>query len=578
MKYLFVTLLCVMIVATVITIIRSPDMQSDIPVLYWVTDANPARLRQIDVFHKWLIKNGHFDERTLTTMQDVEKFRNFKLMPNIKDAIVSFQPEAAKVWDGTIGESDLPMTVKIPKFELRVDSANKDISKQIVQGVSGVAGDIMDVSDSDIPFFVNVGLLEDVTEEGIESGFDPSHTWQSIRAAMTVTDDHGNERQYAYPCNVYIAAAWVNKDVFREYGFEPPPIQWTFEEFEEYGKRFMEAANKGKSYNDIFFYSSVTLEEMLRSKGHSIFNETLTECTYDDPRSINVLKTLHRWKYKDNILPTDTDIKSFSSDTGYGGVQMQLFNSGNFAMLRLGRYGLIQFRIFNEDRARAGRGLLDLGFSESPHGGFRNAVAGARAGTVYAGGKHKDLAILFLAYLASEDYNLLIVDDADSLPPNPAYAELEEFRHPSKYPNEWEVHQPWADLDEIGICRSFSPYVLYRVAMNEINSMTQHYDTGQMSVEEAVKEAARRVNAEIQRTLKERPHLRARYETALERQAKIDEMVAVWKQIEQLESEGRQVPSELRDKAQKIPLSWIDNVFYRVYYAKKGWAQEHVTE
>ena len=70
--------------------------------------------------------------------------------------------------------------------------------------------------------------------------------------------------------------------------------------------------------------------------------------------------------------------------------------------------------------------------------------------------------------------------------------------------------------------------------------------------QEAADRAAERINEEIQRTLKESPALRKRYE----------ELTALQKKIDQRRSEGK-----------KMPLDWIKNPFYRTYYLKKGWAE-----
>ena len=53
MKRLF--LICFLSLATagMITRLTEPDMGSEVPVIYWATDANPARIEQVDKFHKW---------------------------------------------------------------------------------------------------------------------------------------------------------------------------------------------------------------------------------------------------------------------------------------------------------------------------------------------------------------------------------------------------------------------------------------------------------------------------------------------------------------------------------------------
>jgi ABC-type glycerol-3-phosphate transport system substrate-binding protein len=169
---------------------------------------------------------------------------------------------------------------------------------------------------------------------------------------------------------------------------------------------------------------------MWRSLGLSQYNETLTACTLDDPRTVRVLRLIYKWTYEDHIIPTLAERDSFATDAGYGGSTIQLFNSGNYALFPCCRYGLIQLRNFQKSRREKGQPRLELAVVEPPHGGFPNASTGTRASAVYKGGRHQDLAKYFLAYLASEDYNLNIVRDSDALPPNPKYTRTEAYRRP----------------------------------------------------------------------------------------------------------------------------------------------------
>ena len=62
MKTLFASLFVIMVIASVGTVLTLPDAQTDVPVIYWVTAPNPARIEQIELFHEWLVHNGHTTE------------------------------------------------------------------------------------------------------------------------------------------------------------------------------------------------------------------------------------------------------------------------------------------------------------------------------------------------------------------------------------------------------------------------------------------------------------------------------------------------------------------------------------
>jgi len=486
MKYIFLVAFILLGAVSLASHFASPEVRGTAPVLYWVTDNNPARAEQVRLFRQWL-KEHHY-----------------------------------------------------PDVDLRLDTSNGDLSKKIIQGVSGVGGDIMDTGPTDMPYFVAVGIMADVTDAAKELGFDPSKTYPAIEPQI-VQDG----RQYRFPCNVFATMYWVNRATFEKYGQPIPPKRWDFDTFERLGKAFVAAANPPGARQTVFYTSGVDKNIMLRSLGLDTFNETLTRCTLDDPRYVQVLKRIHKWTYEDHILPTSADVESFATSAGYGGVTLQLFNSGNYGMFASGRYALIQLRQF---------GKLKLAVVEPPNDGFANTITGTRAASVYAGGKHKDLAELFLAFLASKEYNEQIVADADALPPNPKYTETEEFKHPKDYPNEWGCHEPFAEAAKtIAIADSTSPFVLPSVVQRLTKNFYDAYMvSGRLSAKESAEQASRQINTEIERSLQEDPSLRPRYEDACTTQKNIDEYRAAGK---------------------KVPLAWIKNPFYRAYYQAQGWAE-----
>ncbi len=552
MKYLFLIIALLLAVASVGIFASFPDVQTDLPVIYWVTDPNPAREEQVLIFHQWLIRNGHGERVELQSPEDVRAFRMRRLTEPIIEAARTANPDGAKMWDGAnryrpVEQIDLPIELVLPATELRLDSANRDTSKKIIQTISGVGSDIMDMGP--LRYFVSLGVLTDVTERARELGFDTSRTYQAIVPDLTevsfnLQTEEYERRQYAFPCNVYVQLLWSNNATFARYGMEPPPRRWTIEEFERIGKELVTRANPPGERHTVFFSSDVDPITLMRSMGLSVYNETLTRCTLDDPRFADTLALLYKWTYEDRLLPSLEDRQSFDTQSGYGGSVLQLFNMGNYAMVRIGRYGLIQFRRF---------GSMDLSVSEPPHFDFPNTTTGTRCATVYQKSAHPDLALRFLQYLASEDYNMQIVRDADALPPNPKYTDTEAFRRPVDYPNEWGIHEAFSDAArDIAIVNPLSPFVVKRTALRYYFDARGKVMADQASPEEAAADAAAGINAEIDKTLEEQPKLKVRYEEAMQRQKKID---------------------RLREAGQKVPLEWIDNPVLRAYYQYKGWAE-----
>jgi len=539
MKTLFATILVALAAALLLTRLSEPDLRSEVPIIYWVIDPAPVRGEHIRLFELWQVKNGHCTEHRLTTSAEVEAFRQRRWSPVIAAAIREGNEQGGAVLDGTITTDRLPVTIRVPKTEMRLDAASNDMSKKIVQSVSGIAGDVMEVyADGNVQFMAKGGLAADVTEDAKRLGFPPEATYLGLEAAMTY-----NGRQYSFPRNPNTTMYWVNKETFAWFGQPLPPKRWSIEEFEERGKAFVAAANPPGERRKHFFVSGVNWVGLLRTLGVDVFNETMTRCVLDDPRTARAMALVHKWTEEDHLIPTSADRASFATQSGgWGGGPGQLFANGSFAMLASGRYQLMQFRRFEKP--------IQLAVVEPPNGGIPcNGLYSGEA-IVYRGSKHLDLAKLFLAFYASEDYSLQIVRDGDGLPPIPKYTQTEEFLRPAAYTNEWGCHEVLAEnAIEHGVADSFSPFIEYRSGMQCIWMASDGVWVERTTPEDAAHDMTERVNRKIDLTVKDNPRLLAQYEEACKTQER----------IEQYRSEGRPAPR-----------AWVTNPYHRYVYERTG--------
>ena len=492
MRSIFGTVLAVLIGLSVYIMLTQPEQQSARPILYWKTDPNPQRYDQIELFHQWLIDNGHVD--------------------------------------ASGG----------PVVELRVDTANTQST--LIQAVSGVGGDIMDAG---VFAFQSMGVLTDLTEDAQAMGFGTETTYPSVRSLLTA-----DGRQYGYPCNAGSVGLWSNADTFKQYDLEAPPEIWDPDTFERIGKAFVKRANAGRPRQEVFFCQSMAsgwtgprmIAAMHRSLGLDDFNETLTRCTLDDERYIQVLERLHKWTYEDHLFPSAAEEASMASEAGYGGSELSHLQHGKYGMILSGRWCLIRIREFPHQP--------QLSLSRFPQWEFQNMVSHARCATLYAGSDKKEYAKLFFAFLADSSYNRYIVEGADGLPPNPRVALADPgFANPKDHPNEGSVHArelEWTRTISIG--QPFCPYY------KETGGNWKQYGLDMLfndkgTAEEAARETANRINAAIDLTVAKNPRLRERYEADVALQEKID--------------------ARKRD-GRKIPRDWIRNPFHLKYYESKG--------
>lgn len=575
MKALFLTLLVTLLAASVLKLWSMPDVASPVPIIYRVTDANPARDDQIHLFHLWQVEHGHSVSRSIKSEASLKKFfsQQSRLM---RRSLREINPHLQSILDGsTTATIEYPVTIVLPKAEMRIDTANSDITKRIIQGVSGVGGDLLDLNSGQTMWqFQGMGLLTDVTESARRLGFGPEHTYPALLPEITMPAADGSLRQYMFPCNAASLGYVVNLETLRKYGLEAPPTRWTVTDFERIGSEFVKRANHGLARNRFFFAGSVEQNLLRRSFGVDALNETMTACALDDPRAVDAARTFLRWQNDLRLVPSAADRAGFSSDSGYLGQEPQLFNNGNYAMSMTGRYTLIQYRQFNIDRVSRGQPPMQLVAVEPPHAVLPVSTMTTRALSIYAGGKHPELAELFLAFLASEAYNMQIVRDADSLPPNPRYTDRAEYLQPAPDPargiypeTENGLHRPFKQFAEtIGIAASHSPFILTVVVQREVSRAEDAYTNASVDPAAALFSAKRRIDAEITRNLAENPVLQPLFQKKLEQQKRIDELKTA------ITHHLRANPTSPIPPDMQIPVSLLDNPFHRVFLVKQGWA------
>ena len=240
MKYLFALSAAAILLCGLGLHATFPSQQSEVPVLYWTTGLTDVRFDQIDAFERWLV-----EEHGITG------------------------PDGG------------------PPVDMRRDAGNNALSKKLIQSVSGVAGDLMDLRGGDrVRYLQDTGALMDVTEAAKEMGFGPSETYPTITEEFVI-----DGKQYGFPCNVFTRLFWVNIAEFERVGMDPPPARWTTEEFERIGKPTCRKRAKDWRRAATLLRERVDQLQLFRALGGSVFNETLTASTLDETAFIEVART-----------------------------------------------------------------------------------------------------------------------------------------------------------------------------------------------------------------------------------------------------------------------------------------------
>ena len=487
MKRLFLVIFLILSAASLALYWTQPDRISPVPVLYWVTQNDPVKRETIRLFKIWLEDN------------------------------------------------------RLPPVEVKIDNANQDPTKKLAQGLAGVGADLFDIYNTQQELFASSGMLMDVTDQARELGFSSDETYPALREDIMF-----DGRQYGFPRNAAGAATWINTETFARYGIPEPNYRWTWDKFEEIGRKFVTAANPPGTRERKYFMQLVSLVSLRRGLGLSTFNETMTKCILDDPRNAEVMRRYYRWVVELRLVPTLAEQQAMSANSAMAGDGIfYLFAQGRYAMLQLPRWALIRLRV---------QGDLPLRVVEPMNSGYSNTEFSCGMVSVYTGSKHPVEAVRFLQFLASEPFNLLIARSGDSLPPVPKYVHTEEFLHPANHPNEWAAQEVFTRVaPEIGIATARSPFVISGVVYRTDTQIAQSVIAGQLTPEEAGREHAALLNAEIARSIRSNDKLRTRYEDLLKVQQKIDER---------------------RAQGLPVPLAWISNPFHQTYYKAMGWLEE----
>lgn len=478
MKNLFGTILFVLVISSLITWKLLEAGKTERPVLTWQTGICPDRYRQVALFREWMIANGHVD---------------------------------------AAGE---------PLFEVRPEAAGNQST--MIQAVSGMGGDLIDFVP--VENFAPMGVLEDLTGFARENRMDPEHNYPGSADLLCA-----GGRQYAYPRNLAVFSLYQNLDTFARYGVEPPPEEWTPEEFERIGVEFMRKANAGLERRRVFFcaYTFLVLQ-IARSRGADLFNETLTEVKLLRPEFVEALKLQKRWIDELHLMPDAAERASENTRSVIGDPGLAQFVDGTYAMMLCGRYIHMSLR----DTGKKIRTANSL----PPQYSFKNAKLYSSNTALYRGSRYKKEAMIFLKFLASRSYNDLLVATSDGLPPNPAMLENNPaYLAAPDHPWEGRTHAnelKWART--IAYPEPVSPY--YKRNTNPLLGAWERYSNELATAEEALRIEQERANRDIQAYAA--TYCPEEYRNACELQREIEHRLS---------------------KERRIPAAWITNTFLRAW-------------
>ena len=319
--------------------------------------------------------------------------------------------------------------------------------------------------------YMSNDMLLDLTDKIAESDkIDPENYPEDIWGLYTYDDKY-----YAVPKDVDTIALWYNKTMFDEAGLAYPTADWTWDDVSEAAKKLTK--DDGSQYglavrndnNQAGYYN------LVYDNGGYIINEDKTKSGWDDPKTIEAMKTLEGW-IKDGVMPSIETMSENGEDV--------LFQSGKAAMVLQGSWMVAAYR--DNEYTAANCDLVEL--PKNAETGRRASVYNGLGWAAAANGEHTEEAWKLLEYLGSEEAQKkqaeLGVTMSAYKGTSDAWAKSADFN--------LQAYLNMMDDMEI------RPYSKTTVTWeNEDNEILKSVYTGEKTMEEACKEMADQMNEKL---------------------------------------------------------------------------------
>lgn len=319
--------------------------------------------------------------------------------------------------------------------------------------------------------YMSNDMLLDLTDKIAESDkIDPENYPEDIWGLYTYDDKY-----YAVPKDVDTIALWYNKTMFDEAGLAYPTADWTWDDVSEATKKLTK--DDGSQYglavrndnNQAGYYN------LVYDNGGYIINEDKTKSGWDDPKTMEAMKTLEGW-IKDGVMPSIETMSENGEDV--------LFQSGKAAMVLQGSWMVAAYR--DNEYTAANCDLVEL--PKNAETGRRASVYNGLGWAAAANGEHTEEAWKLLEYLGSEEAQKkqaeLGVTMSAYKGTSDAWAKSADFN--------LQAYLNMMDDMEI------RPYSKTTVTWeNEDNEILKSVYTGEKTMEEACKEMADQMNEKL---------------------------------------------------------------------------------
>ncbi len=372
-----------------------------------------------------------------------------------------------------------------PDQTLSLDPNNTGLEKVVVQSIAGVGPDCFDAGEGALSVLIDAGIVEDITDDLARRGIViPRDTWPAVQSIVL-----RDGRAYGVPTNAAADAIFINKKLFAASGEPIPRTPWTWDELIPVAKRLTLRGPDGKAKRFGLLVDFRQWAGFVIQWGGSVFTPDGTRCVVDSPEAIAGVQFLRDLIYVHKVMPSPVEEAAMAAAGGWGSGTITQFGGGTKGAMALGgRWWLCTLRDRNQFPG------LDLTAVESPTHDRRVFMGYGKGTFVNARSPNKEKALDLLAYMMGAEYGQLINDQADGLAPTRTVCYAPGYDRNPKFPEE-DYNAVWRSTLETSLPNAMSPFVNSQAANRILNRQLDLVKNDQKSVEAALRDAAREVNA-----------------------------------------------------------------------------------
>lgn len=240
-----------------------------------------------------------------------------------------------------------------PDLLLTLDPGNIRMEKIITQSIAGTGPDLFDsIGRYTLYAFVEAGIALDLTDLADEYQIDLGKTWPAIADELRIEG-----RQYSFPCNVVAPVLFYNKAIFDRKGLPYPPDDWTWDQFVRTASKLVRKSNDGRGYeykNKTFAVMGLHWYELVLQAGGRMYSPDGTRCVLDSPQAQQAVQFYYDLMYRHHVMPTPDQELTMQRRGGWAPGFLKWFGAERVAMVRGGREALITLRKYKNLRGKIG--------------------------------------------------------------------------------------------------------------------------------------------------------------------------------------------------------------------------------